>query len=332
MKVMQFSRFGIPHEVVELVEVDAPGAPGPGRVNVQVLASPINPADLLNMEGRYGAEQPPLPMTQGAEGVGRVTAVGEGVDNVKVGDLVTPPARGLWREQVQGPARGLVPLPAEADLLQLAMLRANPATAWLMLTKYVTLEAGDFVIQNAANSAVGRHLIRLARASGWKSVNVVRRPELVAELTELGADVVLVDGPDLAERVAEATGGNLPKLAIDAIGGSAVQRLAQATADRGTVVNYGLLSGEPLMIDARETVFRDITVRGFWLAPWFTEATPQEIGETYRFLSEKVVSGDLFVPVEATYDLSQVADALRHAAREGRDGKIIITMGSTAAG
>ena len=319
MRQMQFTRFGVPHEVAEIVEVAEPGAPGPGRVNVKVLASPINPADLLNMEGRYGAVPPKLPMTQGAEGVGRVTAVGEGVSNVKVGDLVTPPARGLWRDMVQGPAAGLVALPPQADLLQLAMLRANPATAWVMLV--------DFVIQNAAKSAVGRHLIRLSKHKGWRTVNVVRRASLVDELTAIGADVVLVDGDDLAERVAERTGGRLPRLAIDAIGGEAVRRLAQATADEGVVVNYGLLSNEPLMIDARETVFRDITLRGFWLAKWFQVTPPAEIGRTYAFLGEMIAKGELSVPVEATYDLSDVKAAVAHAAREGRDGKIVITMG-----
>lgn len=326
MRQMQFTRFGPPAEVAEIIEVDEPGPPGPGRVNVQVLASPINPADLLNMEGRYGAELPPLPQTQGAEGVGRITAVGDGVINVAVGDLVTPPARGLWREMVQGPAAGLSALPAEADILQLSMLRANPATAWLMLNDYVVLQQGDWVIQNAANSAVGRHVIRLAKSQGWKTVNVVRRADLISELSGLGADCVLVDGDDLDARVTEATGGNLPKLAIDAIGGSAVQRLARSTGDGGTVVNYGLLSGEPLMIDARETVFRDITVRGFWLAPWFGKTDPSKIGATYAFLGQKMAEGMLDIPVEATYPLSRVKEAVAHAAREGRGGKIIITM------
>ncbi|WP_417518129.1 zinc-dependent alcohol dehydrogenase family protein [Minwuia sp.] len=326
MKQMQFTRFGDPADVAEIIEVDAPGDPGPGRVNVRVLASPINPADLLNMEGRYGAELPPLPATQGAEGVGRIIAVGDGVDNVKVGDLVTPPARGLWREIVQGPAAGLVALPADADILQLSMLRANPASAWLMLRDYVTLESGDYVIQNAANSAVGRHIIRLAKSQGWKTVNVVRRPDLIDELTGLGADHVFVDGEDLPDRVVEATGGNLPRLAIDAVGGTSVQRLARATADGGTVVNYGLLSGDPLMIDARETVFRDLTIRGFWLAPWFAKTDPREIGTTYAFLGKKMAEGLLHVPVEATYPLERVKEAVAHAGRDGRNGKVIITM------
>lgn len=326
MRQMQFTRFGPPAEVAEIIDVAEPGVPGPGRVNVRVLASPINPADLLNMEGRYGAELPPLPQTQGAEGVGRVVAVGEGVTNVSVGDLVTPPARGLWREMVQGPAASLAALPAEANVLQLSMLRANPATAWLMLKDYVTLQQGDWVIQNAANSAVGRHVIRLAKSQGWKTVNVVRRTDLIEELAGLGADCVLVDGDDLDARVSEATGGILPRLAIDAVGGAAVQRLARSTADGGTVVNYGLLSGDPLMIDARETVFRDITVRGFWLAPWFANTAPKDIGATYAFLGQKMAEGLLDIPIEATYPLSRVKDAVAHAAQDGRNGKVIITM------
>ncbi|WP_416898201.1 MAG: MDR family NADPH-dependent oxidoreductase [Minwuia sp.] len=327
MKQMQFTRFGNPAEVAEIVEVDPPGPPGPGRVNVQVLASPINPADLLNMEGRYGAELPKLPQTQGAEGVGRVTEIGEGVDNVKVGDLVTPPARGMWREMVQGPARGLVALPPEADILQLSMLRANPATAWLMLKDYVDLQQNDFVIQNAANSAVGRHVIRLARSQGWRTVNVVRRPELIDELTALGADHVLVESEDLDDEVQRVTGGDLPKLGIDAVGGVSVQRLARCVADGATVVNYGLLSGDPLMIDARETVFRDITLKGFWLATWFATADPGEIAATYAILGKKMAEGLLEVPVEATYPLSKVKEAVAHAARDGRSGKIVLTMG-----
>jgi len=326
MKQMQFSRFGVPAEVAEIIEVDAPGAPGPGRVNVRILASPVNPADLLNMEGRYGSALPQLPMTQGAEGVGRVIAVGEGVDNVAVGDLIMPSARGMWREQVQMSALGLAALPEDADLHQLAMLRANPGSAWLMLSDYVDLNEGDFVIQNAANSGVGRHVIALARRRGIRTINVVRRASLIDELMAHGADHVLVDGDDLDARVAEITGGNLPRLGIDAIGGTAVQRLARSVADGATVVNYGLLSGDPLMIDARETVFRDLTIKGFWLASWFQNTDPARIGEIYGKLGELVADGTLHVPVEATYPLSRVSEAVAHAGREGRDGKIIITM------
>jgi hypothetical protein len=139
-------------------------------------------------------------------------------------------------------------VPADADPHQLAMLKVNPATALMMLRNYVDLQPGDWVIQDAANSGVGSNLIRLAGADGVRTVNVVRRAALAAPLEAIGADVVVVDGADLAERVRAVTGGTPPRLAIDAIGGSVVMRLADCLAEGGTVVNYGLLSGEPCML------------------------------------------------------------------------------------
>jgi mitochondrial enoyl-[acyl-carrier protein] reductase / trans-2-enoyl-CoA reductase len=238
MLAAQLSAFGRPDEVIELVEQPDPGAPGPGEAIVDAELFPINPADVLNLEGRYGATAPKLPMTPGAEGVGRVTAVGEGVSHVKVGDRVLLPGPGTWRARVKAPAKMLFAVPSHIDPQQLAMLRVNPPTAYLMLHDFVAPHPGQWVIQNAANSGVGHCLIRLAREAGMKSVNVVRRQELVAPLRAFGADVVLVDGPDLDQRVRAAIGGGGLPLAIDAVGGIGTQRLARCVDDGGTVVNY----------------------------------------------------------------------------------------------
>lgn len=326
MKAVIFSQFGVPWEVAEVVERPDPDPPGEGEVLIAVEAVPINPADLLTLSGDYGAEPPPLPMTPGAEGVGKVVEVGAGVDNVKPGDRVILPGRGNWRTHVTGPARGLVALPPAADPLQLAMLRVNPPTALLMLRDFVDLEAGDWVIQDAANSAVGRHVVRLANRRGIKTINVVRRPDLIAELTAIGADLVLVDGADVVEKARAATDGKGAKLAIDAVGGRTTMQLAAALADGATVVNYGLLSGEPCMIDAKQTVFHDIRLRGFWLAKWFAVTAPADIAAVYAELGGLVASGALHVPVEATYPLAEAKAAIRHAAREARAGKVLMTM------
>jgi len=326
MKAAQLAQFGNPPEVIELVDLPDPGPPAAGQVVIDLEAASINPADLLTLTGQYGAKPPELPLVPGAEGVGRVSAVGPGVENVKIGDRVINPGRGNWREKVVAPARALTPLPAAADVLQLAMLKVNPPTAYLMVHRIVDLQAGDWLIQNAANSGVGQSVIRLAKAAGFKTVNVVRRPELIARLTAIGADAVVLDGDDLAARVAEATGGNPPKLGIDAVGGGATRHLAQALAESATLVNYGLLSGRPLEIDARETVFRDLRVRGFWLARWAARATPAEAAEIYGKLGALVVSGQLSVAVEATYPLAEVKAAVAHALRPGRDGKVLLTL------
>ena len=325
MLAVQFSAFGPPSEVAEAIDIEGPGAPNEGEVVIAVEACPINPADLLLLEGKYGV-LPKLPAFAGGEGIGKVQSVGTGVANLKPGDRVLlPVGRGNWRERIKAPAKGLFALPAGADPQQLAIARVNPPTAHLMLHDYVDLKPGDWIIQDAANSGVGHAVIVLAKAAGCRSVNVVRREELRAPLRAIGADVVLVDGPDLAERVAAATGKAPVRLGIDAVGGATAGRLAACLADGGTLVNYGLLSGEDCRISPHELVFRDITVRGFWLAKWFQTAKPAAIAALYQTLIGLIVDGKLKVEVEATYPLSAIKAALAHAAKPSRNGKILLT-------
>jgi NADPH:quinone reductase-like Zn-dependent oxidoreductase len=160
-----------------------------------------------------------------------------------------------------------------------------------------------------------------------KSVNVVRRAGLVEPLRAAGGDIVLVDGPDLDARVRAAIGDGALPLAIDAVGGSGTQRLARCVQDGGTVVNYGLLSGEPCAIDGRESVFRNVTLRGFWLRRWFMVTPPGEIAALYRKLAGRIADGTLKVGVEAVYPIERIQQAVAHAARGGRSGKILMAFG-----
>jgi NADPH:quinone reductase-like Zn-dependent oxidoreductase len=322
---VRYSRFGPAHEVAELVEVPDAPAPGPGEVTIEIERSSINPADLLGFEGRYGAKPPPLPVFAGGEAVARVVALGEGVAHLKTGDRVLAilAVRGNWRPRATVRAERLFALP-EADLDQLAMLAVNPPTAWLMIHEYVKLEPGDWLIQNAGNSGVGQCVFQFARQLGLRSISLVRRDEQVAPLRALGADVVLVDGPDLPARVAQATGGAPVRLGIDAVAGEATRRMANALAEHGVVVNYGLLSGQPCAVDAGDTVFRDIVLRGFWLARWFAAEPLAAQHALYRDLVRQMADGSLHVDVEAVYPLARVREALAHAARTGRSGKVLL--------
>jgi len=326
MLAAQVRAFGRPEEAVEVVEQPDPGEPGPDEVIVETEFVPINPSDLLNLEGKYGPAPPALPMTPGGEGVGRIVKVGESVRHVKPGDRVLVPGPGCWLERIKAPGKAVFALPTGVDPKQLAMLRVNPPTAHLMLHEFVAPEPGQWVIQNAANSGVGHCLIRLAKRAGAKTLNVVRREELVEPLLAFGGDVVLTDGPDLDARVRAAVGEAPLSLAIDAVGGSGTQRLARCVSDGGTVVNYGMLSGEPCMVDARDTVFRDVRLRGFWLRKWFVDTPPEQIGAVYRDLAAKVADGTLAVDVEAIYPLRRIKDAVAHAARGGRSGKILVSF------
>ncbi|MFD2856216.1 zinc-binding dehydrogenase [Seohaeicola zhoushanensis] len=194
-----------------------------------------------------------------------------------------------------------------------------------MLRDYRDLAPGDWVVQNAANSAVGRLVARFARDRGIRTVNIVRRDGLADDLKAEGADVVLVDkgDNDLADRILAATGGIRPKLALDAVGGASTAALAASLEKGGAVVVYGLLSGEPCALDARDLVFRDITVTGFWLSDWFAKADRDAIRRLNGFLAEQMAQGRLHTEVAARYPLSQHREAMAHAAAAGRDGKIL---------
>ena len=322
MKYIELTAFGKPWEVCKTINGNDLAKPDPGYVTLEINAAPINPAELLIMEGKY-ATQPALPVKLGIEGVGTILELGDGVEDLNIGDRVLSLGRTNWAEKIQAPANTLIRVSKDADVNQLSMLKVNPATAMFMLEQFVDLKPGDWVIQNAANSAVGRCLIQLARAKGISTINVVRRSDLNEELIELGADLVFEDGEDLADRVRKEIGeANIP-LGIDAVAGKATSNLAETLSEGGTVVNYGLLSGEPCQLTPDMIVFKGITLTGFWLAKKLGSMSLDEIQETYKNLASKIINGDLHVPVEAIYDLDHLEDALRHAYRGGRNGKIL---------
>jgi NADPH:quinone reductase-like Zn-dependent oxidoreductase len=328
MKRALFRQHGNPAQVLEVVTEPDP-VPGPGQVRVRMKVMTINPADLLSIEGRYGAEPLALPATPGVGGWGIVDAVGEGVKRLAVGDAVLPLGPGQWADTVVVHERMAPKAPPGADPEQAALMRANPATAELMLSDLVALKPGDWVVQNAANSAVGRLVIRFARETGYRTVNIVRRADVVESLHAEGADGVIVDDgrDDMTDAILALTGGVRPRLALDAIGGQATATLAAAVATGGTVAVYGLLSGQAPQAEARDLVFRDVHIRGFWLAAWYGAADPEAIRDLHAGLAARLARGETHQAVEARYPLDRVRDAVAHAARPGRNGKIMLTAG-----
>ena len=322
LKAEYQQRGKVPQDVIEAVQLELPPLAA-GQALIKVLAAPINPSDVLTLTGEYGM-LPPLPAIGGNEGVGRVEQLGDGVSNVKVGQTVLLPVGcGTWVTHLHAPAAKLIPLP-DADPQQLAMMTINPPTASLLLSQFVDLQPGDWVIQNAANSGVGGYLIQLAKLRGFKTINVVRREAAVEGVKAEGGDVVLVDGPDLHKRVREATGGAKLMLGIDAVGGKATDHVAACLSEGGTLVNYGLMSGEPCQVSASSFVFRDVTLRGFWLAKWFQKATPAEQMKVFGELTQLIAGGKLKARIAATYPVARIKDAIAAAASGERDGKILI--------
>src|SRR6202049_2142464 len=253
MQTIQIEAFGNPAEVLKVVDIPDVGAPAEHEVVIALEASPINMSDLLMISGRYGY-RPNLPSVMGTEGVGRVIAVGSGVKHLKQGDrtLVPYPAP-AWAERIKTDASRLRPLPS-GDVHQLAMLGINPPTAYLMLTGFVNLPSRSWVIQNSANSGVGRALVPIAKSLGLKTVNVVRRDDVVAEIKAIGGDVVLVDGPDLAKRVAAETGEAPIALAMDGVGAPGRTHVVGCLAEKGVHVFYSMMSGKPSVVPATDII------------------------------------------------------------------------------
>jgi mitochondrial enoyl-[acyl-carrier protein] reductase / trans-2-enoyl-CoA reductase len=324
VKQVLIDRYGTPWEVARCADVPDVGEPAADEVVFDVLAFPINPADMWFCRGSYRLK-PPLPATPGAECVGRVTAVGSAVKHVRKGDLVINLQRENWAERRKVKGDDAIPLPAGIDLRQAAMVRINPPTAQLMLSDFVDLKPGDWVIQNVANSAVGRLLIVLAKQRGLRTVNVVRRADLAGELKALGADVVVVDSSDLVRQVGEATADARIMLGVEAIGGAATGRLADCIATDGTLVHYGSMSGEDPKVTRNNFIYRGVRLTGFMLGRFLGRRSAEEIRAIYADLGGQVMAGKLSAPVDTVYPIENIKDALAHADKGGRNGKILVS-------
>jgi NADPH:quinone reductase-like Zn-dependent oxidoreductase len=318
VRAIQITEFGRPEDVVRVVDVPEPPAPGPGEVKVAVELSPLNRHDLLLVSGVL--LQPPLPLVLGNEGVARVVEAGQGVDTVAVGDLVVVPLfAGAWRERLLLPAEGLFPLPA-GSVEQFSMIGSNPPTAGLILSEYADLKPGDWIVQNAANSGVGRSLIALARARGFRTVNLARDESVLARLAASGADVVHLDDATVAEDVRKEIGDARVALAVDSVGGESAARLLDLLSYGGSLVTYATATGQPIPVEELTLIGKRATVRGFF-AGHYDYAT--KVLPVIREAAPLVASGALFVPPAAVFDLDDIHAAI---GRLERGGKILLRV------
>jgi NADPH:quinone reductase-like Zn-dependent oxidoreductase len=255
--------------------------------------------------------------------VAKVLAIGDLVTNVAAGDHVhVPIGRFTWQQRLIVPAVGLFPLARDADLHQLAMLRVNPPTAALCLSEFVDLKPGDWIIQNGGTSAVGRGVIAFAKARELKTVSIVRRPEAIAEVRAAGSDVVLLAGEGIAGQIAEATGKAQIKLGLDGIGGPSMAMVSGAISPGGTLVVYSAMSLQPGVANQLDIIFRDISIRGFWLAyPRIHKSGAFD--RAVRQSAELIAKGVLHVPVAAVYPLEELQEAVAHA---NQGPKVLLKM------
>jgi NADPH:quinone reductase-like Zn-dependent oxidoreductase len=327
MKAVVCEKWGDPEEVLQVRDVPEP-VPGPGQVLVRMIASPVNPSDLLMVRGEYG-RLPPLPATPGFEGVGVVEA-GQGLLARRVLGrrvAVLNSASGNWQEKVVLPARQAVPVPRALTDEQAATFFVNPASALIMTRYLLRVPAGAWLLQTAAGSALGRMVIRLGRAYGFRTLNVVRRREQAEELLRAdGTAAVATNEESLRERVAALTNGEGVPFAIDAVGGATGSEVIHALSRGGRLLVYGTLDRNPLTIDPRTLMVGQKRVEGFWLSDWARQQNPLTMLLLFRRLGKLMQSGVLTSEVGASLPLDEIRAAVRQAAQPGRAGKVLLRM------
>ena len=237
--------------------------------------------------------------------------------------------QGTWADQVVVPVRNIVPMSDEADPLQLSMIGINPATAYLLLNRYVSLMPGDWIGQTAANSAMGQYIIALAKLAGVKTLNVVRREEAAEQVRQWGGDRVVLQGDNLHKDIEEALDGKKLSLVLDTVGGTPVGELAKSLKPGGSIVVYAMQSGQFPAMPPKEFIYRGLSLHGFWLINWIRNAPRTEIEEIYQKLGDLVADGSLSAAVEHVYPLDQFKEAFKQSLKSNRSGKILFKFGAT---
>lgn len=342
MKAAIFEQFGNPAEVLSIQDRPLP-EPGRGEVRVRMLCSPINPSDLMTVQGIYG-RRPDLPAVPGYEGVGIVEAAGGGLlPKFMKGKRVAALNRssGNWQEHTILPARQVIPLPDDLPTDQAAMFFVNPATAFLMTRRILPVSAGDWLLQTAAASAVGKMVIRLGKKYGFRTINIVRRESHVDELTNLGGDAVLVfdeleDSPeDLQTAIAnvlETAGGgseNQLRWAIDPVGGRTASAIIPCLGMHGRMLVYGTLSEDPLIFSPRDLMKSGASVEGFWLTIVMNEMGLLKKLRLVRQMTRLFREGILGAEISQTFPLEQISEAVTTAASPDRGGKVLLQIGDS---
>ena len=323
MRSAMHHQFGDPAQVLVLGDSPVP-EPGPGEVRIRMQLAPIHNHDLWTIRGQYGYK-PTLPAIGGSEGLGVVDALGAGVEGIAVGQRVaTASARGTWTEYFVAPARMVIPMPDAIADETAAQLIAMPLSA-LMLLEFLQVERGRWIVQNAANGAVGKTLAMLAAARGIRVLSLVRRDAGVDELAAIGVDnVVSTATPGWMDAAKALLGDALASAAVDSVSGQASAELVALLGENGMLVSFGAMSGEPMQVPSGDAIFRGVTMKGFWGSRVSRDMSVADKRRLVGELIQRALDGELRLPVDAIHDLADAANAAAASLQPGRNGKVLL--------
>jgi NADPH:quinone reductase-like Zn-dependent oxidoreductase len=316
-----YHQYGKPDAVLNLEEVQLPEVQ-PDQVKIRMLAAVINPSDLGMILGKYGKLKT-LPAIAGREGVGEIVELGSAVSSFRIGQRVRMPEDcGAWQSHCVASAHNLWAIPSDIPLELAAMSFINPPTAWRIL-RDAHLPEGYWLIQNAANSAVGIFVIQMAKHLGLKTINLVRRPELIEPLMKMGADVVVLDNDEYPKKIRELTQGADLILGLNSVGGESAMRMTQALSEGANLITFGGMAFEPIRFPTRQLIFNQLSMTGFWMDKWYKTHSRERVQIMLERIYALMRDRTLHAPVEATFTLGQFKEAIV-LSQQPRLGKVLL--------
>jgi NADPH:quinone reductase-like Zn-dependent oxidoreductase len=330
MKSVRFDHLGDPLEVLSLQEIDE-STPGQGQILLRLRARTISISDLYFIRGHYGLKPKP-PCTPGFEGLGTVEVIGPGVTDLEVGDrvVVLEPAQvgapGTWQESCVTKASEVYKVSDGLSDTAAAQMICNPTSAWVIATSELALKPDQHLLITAGASNFSHVLMKMAHLRGAKCIHLVRNQSRVTEVQSYGADhVICTANEDFVERVMSITGGQGVDAIVDTVSGKVAADALRTLKPRGTMLVFGLLSGLNSNLDFGQILFKTLNVRGFWLASWLKHTPYEERKKALAELDAALQEHPELLPaIEAEYELGDFKEAIRHADRFGRQGKVML--------
>jgi putative PIG3 family NAD(P)H quinone oxidoreductase len=326
MRAVVLHSYGGPE--VLTIEDAADPVPGPDEVLVEVAATALNRADLLQRMGLYPDPRRVKPEIPGLEFAGTVVDIGARVTMWQVGDRVMGiEAGGAYAERIATHERQLLAVPAGMALAHAAAIPEVFLTAWDALVLQGGLSSGRWALVHAGASGVGTASIQIAKAIGAR-IAVTCSAGKADACRDLGADLVLERSPHdwLADAKAAVPQGF--DTILDVVGGDEIDRNLQAVALRGTIVQVGLMGGGTVPVNVGLLMGKRATWVGTTLR---TRPIEEKVAVTRRFATEMLPlfdTGAMLPVIDSVYPFERIAEAHQHMAANANTGKIVVTIGS----
>jgi NADPH:quinone reductase-like Zn-dependent oxidoreductase len=329
-RAITYTTAGDPADVLEVAEIPDPPTPGPGQIQVEVRAFPIHPGDLVGVS--FGPPHPGQRTVAGLEATGVVVATGPGVDTPTAGTRVTVfPNPGSWAQRINVAAEVAVPVPDSVSDDVAAQMVCNPLTALLLYRaaqQHFSVGFDGIVINNAANSSVGRIFTTSAEHHHIATISVVRSADRAHELAARQPNVPVVSThcPDWVQQIRAIADGRPTPVALDPVGGTIAGQLISLLSSGGTLITYGALAQENIPLDTSALLGGEIGIRGLSVGRWLSGVAPERRASDIAGVTAIATTQAANFDVAGSYTLDQISAAAQHVNALGKIGTVIVKI------